>query len=125
MTKCTECGVEIPTEERLCPTCEGPKVVDELGEDVSLRESISVRGRGLMQKGSSGRKRPSKEQEYRSDERWNGTDRLVGKLREIDREHDRYLEEIVDPNTGEILYRKDEKLSDHKGHGSDRRRNRE
>ncbi|MFT3916567.1 MAG: hypothetical protein QM704_21555 [Anaeromyxobacteraceae bacterium] len=46
----------------------------------------------------------------------------VKKDRLIDREHDRYVEHVVDIETGEVLRNCDEPLSEHVGHGSDKPR---
>ena len=40
------------------------------------------------------------------------------KMRVIDRENDRYVEEVVDPVTGDVIHRCEEPLSEHYGHGS-------
>lgn len=48
--------------------------------------------------------------------------RWMNKLRIIDRDKDRYIERIDDPETGERIHDTDEPLSSHTGHGSDRRR---
>lgn len=44
--------------------------------------------------------------------------KLVGHIRHIDRPEDQYFELVVDPETGEIIHRCKEKLSEHVGHGS-------
>ena len=43
---------------------------------------------------------------------------LVGHIRHIDRSKDQYFELVADPETGEIIHRREEKLSAHIGHGS-------
>ena len=35
----------------------------------------------------------------------------------VDRETDRYLEVVTDPETGEVVHRCEEPLSEHRGHG--------
>ena len=40
------------------------------------------------------------------------------KERIIDRENDRYMEKVIDPETGEVEHYCDEPLSKHQGHGS-------
>lgn len=37
--------------------------------------------------------------------------------RVIDRENNRYKEDVVDPKTGEVIHHCDEPLSEHTGHG--------
>jgi hypothetical protein len=36
-------------------------------------------------------------------------------------DNDGYKEKVVDCETGELIYEAEEKLSEHKGHGSDKR----
>ncbi len=52
---------------------------------------------------------------------WNhDRDKFVDKYRTIDKDGDRYIEKVVDPDTGEVLHDVDEQLSGHEGHGSDK-----
>lgn len=44
--------------------------------------------------------------------------KFILKKRVIDRKNDRYFEEIKDPDSDEIIHKCDEKLSEHYGHGS-------
>ena len=48
----------------------------------------------------------------KSDGRW------MNKERVIDKDHDYYKETVSDPQTGEVIHRTEEQLSDHFGHGS-------
>jgi hypothetical protein len=41
--------------------------------------------------------------------------------RVYDRDNDGYKEKVVDCETGELIYETEKKLSEHKGHGSDKR----
>jgi len=49
-------------------------------------------------------------------------DQLVTHERYIDREKDRYFELVTNVDTGQVIHRCDEKLSEHCGHGSDKKR---
>ena len=40
--------------------------------------------------------------------------------RVYDRDNDRYKEKVVDCKTGELIHEDEEKLSEHRGHGSDK-----
>jgi len=40
----------------------------------------------------------------------------------IDRENDRYIERIVDPETGSVVHECEESLKAHRGHGSAKRK---
>lgn len=53
---------------------------------------------------------------YRRAAKW------VTRVMRIDRRGDRYTEHVYDPKTGETIHRCDEPLSEHKGHGSARKR---
>jgi hypothetical protein len=54
---------------------------------------------------------------FRKTGKWNEREKVE------DRDHDRYHERIVDPETGVVLYECHEPLSAHRGHGSTKRRN--
>jgi len=47
----------------------------------------------------------------------------MDKERVIDRDNDVYKEKVVDPKTGETIHHCEEKLSEHYGHGSDKKSN--
>ncbi len=40
----------------------------------------------------------------------------------LDRDDDRYREKVTMQGSGEIIHQVDERLSEHKGHGSDKKR---
>jgi hypothetical protein len=44
--------------------------------------------------------------------------RFMHKVRIIDRDNNRYVEKVVDPETGQVLRDVEEPLSEHQGHGS-------
>ncbi len=46
------------------------------------------------------------------------TNRWMTKSRVIDMKNDRYSEIVTDPETGEIIHQTAHKLSEHRGHGS-------
>jgi len=48
--------------------------------------------------------------------------KMVERGQVFDRERDLYVELITDPDTGEVMHHCRERLSDHLGHGSDKRR---
>ncbi len=53
---------------------------------------------------------------HRKSGRWMKLERV------IDREKDQYKEKVTNPQTGEIVHRCEELLSEHRGHGSARKR---
>ncbi|MGC1133561.1 MAG: hypothetical protein WA941_12120 [Nitrososphaeraceae archaeon] len=50
------------------------------------------------------------------------TGRSVRRRMRVDRDNNRYTEEVEDKETGEIIHSVDEPLSEHRGHGSARRK---
>lgn len=42
--------------------------------------------------------------------------------RASDRDNDQYVEKVIMQSSGEIIHQTDERLSEHKGHGSDKKR---
>lgn len=90
-------------------------------QSVSITENLKIHG-SLTAKGKRvGNKRPFKEV-------FSGTDfshrfrKGMQKLRLIDRDKDIYEEEVTDPETGNTIHKTKEKLSDHTGHGSAKKR---
>jgi len=45
-------------------------------------------------------------------------EKIVKKVRTIDRDTDSYVERVTDPDTGEVIHECVEPLSQHRGHGS-------
>lgn len=43
------------------------------------------------------------------------------KVRLIDKDANRYFEKVTDPDTGQVLHECNEPLSEHRGHGSDKK----
>jgi hypothetical protein len=117
---CGQCGAELdekptlPVEARApCPTC-GSKIRKFA---VSLEGSITPRGRlGYKARHGTGKKPYT---EGVTGGSWSY--RLLRWLqlkRTVDREADLYEEEVVDPETGEVIHHQKEPLSRHTGHGS-------
>jgi len=52
------------------------------------------------------------------DDLYRNTGKWRKRVRVIDRENNRYLETITDPDTGEVVHHCEEPLIDHRGHGS-------
>jgi hypothetical protein len=120
---CGHCGMPLkedatsPVDKRTpCPSCGSVKRVVHatLGNAIDLKEKNRAKGHH-----SSGGK-PFIEQVSGDD-----LHRMSGKWmklsRTIDRDNDVYHEVIADPDTGEIVHECKERLSQHLGHGSDKR----
>ena len=77
---------------------------------MTMRDSVKYK---LME---AGKKRPVVEG-FAGDDFHRQSGRWCKKKRVIDRQNDRYLEEVVDPDTGAVVHYCDEPLSRHQGHG--------
>lgn len=122
--RCSDCGRELdesphlPVDQRCpCPTCGSTKRIQSvtISETVELYSSLTAKGR------HEGHKRPFIEM-------FSGADfshrlsKWMRKLRLIDRDRDIYHEEVTDPDTGEVIHKTKEKLTEHTGHGSAKKR---
>jgi len=112
-TSCSDCGYELSELAYVCPRCGGDKKTFH----VSIEEKVIVR-EGLKFKA----KRPGKSKPYF--ESWNipslfnGMNKIVNRIRIIDRDNDRYKEVVSHYEDGRIIHECDEALTEHIGHGS-------
>lgn len=118
--KCGKCGEElfepinVSLENRIpCPQCGSlsRSFFITINETLHLREKMGMKGK------RSGRGKPfietvSGDDLHRKTEKWN----LIA--RTIDRENNLYSETITDPDTGTIIHKCIEPLSEHWNHGS-------
>jgi len=87
---------------------------------VFIADSVTVRdGLGIKAK-RPGEKRPHIETKSIPDHSIS-LDKLVHKEQIFDRENDRYFERITDYESGEVIHECEEPLSQHLGHGSDKK----
>lgn len=124
LVTCSDCGQHLdedpgtPTEARIpCPGCGSMTRTIH----VTIRGTITVRGKLGMKGRNSGGGKPFIEQVQGAD-----LHRDTGQWREltriIDRDNDLYHEVVKDPDTGEVLHECREPLSEHRGHGAAKRR---
>ncbi len=109
---CSDCNTELKNEVDLCVNCSSDrKTVHLMVEDeIKLYDQIKTKAKGKI----DGRKTIQKQIDgYESS--FNGN--TVNKIRIIDSISDIYFEEIRDLD-GNIIHGCEEKLSEHKGHGS-------
>jgi len=120
-SECVHCGAvlvdPIGRPKDACPVCgkTGRKYLEKIEERIEFMDHWRIQGKHL------GGGKPFFDDRtgasfYKKDGIWHHLVRL------IDRENDRYVETVKIPSTGEIIRHVDEKLSDHIGHGSDKRR---
>jgi len=121
-SKCRKCGVVLlePKDEKRTPclVCGDMARIHEVEvkDTIVLRDHMRVkgkhRGRGRfffdVRVGAAF---------YYKEREWRHLERL------IDRDNNLYIEIITDPKTGEVIKEIKEPLSEHKGHGSARKRN--
>lgn len=100
---------------RPCPSCGSRKrhVSISVSDTLTLHAKLKLKGR------KPGLKRPFVEQ-VAGDDLHRQTGRWMILRRVIDRLHNWYSERVTDPKTGETIHSREEPLSTHRGHGSDR-----
>ena len=121
--ECSDCGIAIEqaavaVEPRLpCPTCGSAR----RSHFVTIAETLVARdGLGIKAK-RRGQKKPYVEAlSFPSHSR--RLAKPVHHERLIDRDKDLYHEKVTDYETGAIIHEQSEPLSEHIGHGSDKRR---
>jgi len=99
-----------------CPHCgsELRQINVSVTDEVQIKEQIGVKAKDATKTG----KQKIRIEQLIGDDQHRKSGKWYKKVRVIDRENDRYLEEVVDPDTGEMIHRCEEPLSQHHGHGS-------
>lgn len=118
---CGECGepLILGTIRISCPKCGSDRIHFgiSLGDKLDLHESVS----GVAQDLSLPSRKRDRLRLFSGDQRRVSHGDWVDKKRVIDRDGDRYREVVKDKTTGDNVHEIDERLSEHKGHGSDKR----
>ena len=118
---CEACGTALrPESTGPCPRC-GEKVSRigvNIGDSLEFHDSVA----GVVKDPSLSSKQRDRIRFLSGDDPRRSQGDWVEKERLIDRNSDRYYERVIDKTTGAILHETDERLSDHKRHGSDRGR---
>lgn len=123
---CGSCGESLdeltnldPARRQPCPKCASlsrKMFVGVSGEMPPPHSSLRAKGRHA---GATGKRKHFIETFTGAD--WSHRlQRFVRKVRILDRDNDRYVEKVVDPETGEVLRDVSEPLSEHQGRGSAR-----
>ena len=120
--KCRTCGANIYENDKetinICPKCGSTELVNYLV--VCDRIELHDNAKGKTEK-IPGKRKYAKE--YQSgQERSVSLNKWVDKQRVIDRENNRYYEKVTDIETGEIIHECEELLTEHLGHGSDKKK---
>ena len=118
--KCQDCRetleepFDLPLERRTpCPKCGSKARHFEVivSETATVHEQVGIKARH----GASGK--PFLESKF-GESLHRKTNEWVSREMTVDRENDRYKELIVHPGTGEVIHHCEEPLSEHRGHGS-------
>jgi hypothetical protein len=122
-TKCNACDYSLPegTEEfnpSPCPRCGSHSrlTVMTIDEDTVLATYDSVRAKKFRLSLRSKDKRRS--DVFAGHEQSKASGKWYLKERVIDKDKDYYKEKLTDTDTGEVVYCREQKLSEHRGHGS-------
>ncbi len=110
---CKDCGQKLSEDDKICPNCSSKKKHITL----TLEEKIELHDQTKGKAKKQGIKRPAQEFKVGDD-----LHRNSGKWRYremyIDREKNQYKEIVKNKTTGEIIHKREEPLSKHKGYGS-------
>ena len=117
---CGSCGKKLdedphgPVETRkACPNCGSTsrQFQVKLSATVTLRSKLGIKARHPGE-GKPFHKQVVGADLHRKSGEWMHRERI------IDRENDWYSETVTDPETGGVIYKCQERLSEHQGHGS-------
>jgi len=123
IVECTGCKEQYDDNTtKTCPVCGSIEKTIYIRVEHTIGVKMKVPGLNIKGKKIKlgNRKRYSFEHEWNSEKRQaNGS--IVKYERKIDRVGNRYYEHVEDCKTGEVRHHCDEPLSDHTGHGSDKK----
>ena len=119
--QCGNCGRDLdetPSEPNrtACPNCNSFRraITISVVDEIQIKEQIGMK---VKDPTSTTRGKITIEQ-LCGDDLHRKSGKWYKKVRVIDRENNRYLETVTDPETGEVIHHCEEPLSDHFGHGT-------
>ena len=122
--ECDDCGNLLPNEwihvekRENCPQCGSSSKRISIGItdriDFPVKESLS----GKVKDSNYNSKKNPRYEFFEGDELRRSDGKWITKKRIIDKNNDSYFEEVVDPETGKVIHKCEEPLSEHFGHGS-------
>jgi predicted RNA-binding Zn-ribbon protein involved in translation (DUF1610 family) len=120
---CAKCGIVVfddmqSSERTPCPNCGSilRNAHMTVSETIKTYDSVRVEHKDPSRKS----KDKSRADLFSGHEKQHSTGKMIKKTRIIDKDHDKYSEEVVDPETNEVIHRCEEKLSEHRGHGHEK-----
>lgn len=119
---CGECGEQTdePTgmeQRKPCPNCGSLSRMAK----VHIEEKLELHSHLALEARSPGESKPFLEQKT-GDSYWRKMGKWMRLNQIIDRRGNRYVKKVEDPNTGEIVRDVDEPLTQHRGFGSAKRK---
>lgn len=115
---CKDCGQKLSKDDKICPYCGSKKrhVVLALEEKIELHDQIKGKGK------EKDVKKPVKEFKvgddlHKNSREWHYREMYIDRMY-IDRKKSNYKEIVKNKTTGKIIYKCEEPLSKHRGHGS-------
>ena len=121
---CTDCGAKLPdgwvssADRGPCPECGSQfktihlNIVERIG--LQIRDWIT----GKMKDNNFNSKKNPRYEFFEGSDLRKSDGKWMNKSRVIEKNNDKYMEKIVDPETGEVIHLCEEPLSEHFGHGS-------
>ena len=123
---CGDCGMQLPSdwvsseEKKICPKCGSNR------QDVSLsifdKLTVAASVRGKVKDDSFSSKQKVRKDFFYGDDVRKKDGKWMKKERIIDKDADCYKEVVTDPSSGEVVHKTEEPLSEHRGHGSAKRK---
>ena len=123
--RCLDCGTALPEDQAEqasaapCPSYGSLRrsVTLHISDRVPVYESL----RGKTRRPALPSKKKTRVDFIERDVKRKSDGKRLRHSRHIGRDEDRYVETLVDPQSGEILHHCEEPLSQHRGHGSDKK----
>ena len=124
-TSCANCNAELPDDllgqpRSPCPRCGSTSrsYTESLIDCIAVHDSL----RAKVKRPSLPSDKKLRADTYSGVEHSHKHGKLVRVQRTIDKDNDRYIEKVIDIQTGEILHECDEPLSTHINHGTAKHR---
>lgn len=119
--QCGGCGAVLDetaqqAERKPCPNCGSDlrQINLSVTDELQIKEQVGMKAKDPTKTG----KQKIRIEQLIGDDLHRNSGKWYKKVRVLDRENDRYLEEVIDPDTGAVIHRCEEPLSEHHGHGS-------
>lgn len=122
--KCSDCGEKLPSEwahfenTNKCPKCGSISHTIEMGITEKMGVTLHENIKGKLKDPAFNSKRNPRYDFFEGDEVRKKDGKWMKKTRILDKYNNKYIEKVIDPDTGEVIHENEEPLSEHFGHGS-------